>query len=75
MNRSMKTTRDAEKLQALGYDSTPAELRRFQQEYNRLGPDRLIAVTGELDRATVAALALAYDSRALLEVLRTRGER
>ena len=70
----MKTTPPADQLRALGYDTTPAEIRRFQQAYNRLGPERLLAIHGELDRATLAALALAYESRALLSIVRDRSE-
>jgi hypothetical protein len=71
----MSRTSHADKLRALGYDEGPAEIRRFQADFNRMGPDRPIAVTGELDRATLAALAIAYDSRALLSITRERGER
>jgi hypothetical protein len=65
----------AEKLRALGYGDTSAEIRRFQQDFNRLDPEQPIAVTGELDRATAAALSTAYDSRALISIARERGER
>jgi hypothetical protein len=63
------------KLQALGYGDSSAEIRRFQQDFNRMDPDQPIAVTGELDRATATALSIAYDSRALMSFARERGER
>lgn len=71
----MTRTSHADKLRALGYDEGPAEVRRFQQDFNRMDPERLLAITGELDRATLAALAVAYDARALLAITRERGER
>jgi hypothetical protein len=66
---------NAEKLRVLGYGETSAEIRRFQQDYNRLDPEEPIAVNGELDRGTAAALSIAYDSRALISIARERGER
>ena len=61
----MKTTPPADQLRALGYDTTPAEIRRFQQTYNRLGPERLLAIHGELDRATLAGKFLMRQKRRL----------
>ncbi len=66
---------NAEKLRALGYGETSAEIRRFQLAFNRMDPDPPIAITGEIDPATVAALSIAYDSRALISITRERGER
>lgn len=64
----------ADMLQALGYGESQAEIRRFQADFNAMGPERPIAVTGELDPRTVAALGLVYPSRALLSIVRERKE-
>ncbi|MFV8750358.1 hypothetical protein ACNOYE_07390 [Nannocystaceae bacterium ST9] len=66
----MSTHDDAQKLEALGYALDPAGLRRFQAEFNQLGPARLLEISGQLDARTREALALAYASRTMLARIR-----
>ncbi len=54
---------DTDKLKALGYESNPSEIRRFQRDFNRMKPARLIAVTGTIDADTKAAIGMAYVGR------------
>ena len=65
----------ADKLKALGYETSPAEIRRFQQDYNRMGPERLIAASGRIDAETEKALDLAHQSKAVFVLVREQGGR
>ena len=62
------------KLAALGYENTPASVRKFQGDYNRTRPTRLLAVTGELDADTLDALDLAHDSAQAFMLVRAMRE-
>ncbi|MFV8755743.1 hypothetical protein ACNOYE_34765 [Nannocystaceae bacterium ST9] len=72
---TMTNATHADKLKALGYDTSPAEIRRFQKDFNRMGPVRLIAVTGTIDGETDSALDMAHVSRAVFVLVRDQGGR
>ncbi|NVB40335.1 peptidoglycan-binding protein [Pseudenhygromyxa sp. WMMC2535] len=57
-------------LDALGYGTDRRELERFQRDYNRLPPKRLLPLTGRFDEATAQAIELAYESRELFKLAR-----
>ena len=59
-----------EKLQALGYGTDAREIERFQRDYNRMPPKRLLPLTGRFDDATARALAEIYEAREMFMLLR-----
>ncbi|NVB38209.1 peptidoglycan-binding protein [Pseudenhygromyxa sp. WMMC2535] len=58
------------KLEALGYGTTAKEMERFQRDYNRLPPKRLLPLTGRFDAATAKAIDLAYEVRTMFILTR-----
>ena len=62
-------------LRALDYTTSPTGIAEFQRDFNRLGTDRTLLVSGELDDATVRALGLAYEARAVFDGVRERRRR
>ena len=58
------------KLRELGYEALPASIRKFQTDYNKMGPARLIAVTGELDEETADAIDFAHGAGVMFQLAR-----
>ncbi len=64
------------KLEVLGYGTDRRELERFQRDYNRMPPKRLLPLTGRFDDATAKAVELAYQAREMFALMReARGSR
>ncbi|EDM79593.1 hypothetical protein PPSIR1_21234 [Plesiocystis pacifica SIR-1] len=59
-----------EQLAELGYGEGVAEVQRFQRDYNAMPPKRMVPVTGQLDSATIVALALVMEAKAIFLIIR-----
>ncbi len=58
------------KLEALGYGVSARELERFQRDYNRMAPKRLLPLTGRFDAPTAKAVELLYQAREMFVLVR-----
>lgn len=62
-------------LRALSYTTSPTGISEFQRDFNSFGGERPLLISGELDKATIKALRLAYDGKAVFEAVRERKRR